>query len=78
MIGEREDGLDLVVDGGGEGEGIETVPQCQQRSDFGAIVPRGLLDALQRRPGGVVASAHPGADTVFALKLHRGEKEILE
>ena len=78
MIGEGEDGLELPVDRLGEGEGIQTIAEGDERVDLGLVDLRAGEDALQGRAWGIVASAEPGADALFAHELDGGQEEVLE
>jgi hypothetical protein len=80
MIREGEDGLELPVDRLGEGEGIETIAERDEGGDLGAV-DLGVgarLHALQRGARGIVASAQPGADALFADELDGRQEEVLE
>src|SRR6266403_4966196 len=76
--GQRMDALELLVDGAGQREGIESLAVAVESSDdLRAHVASGE-HPLEGRAGRIVPAADPRADPLFAHELHRGQEQVLE
>src|SRR3990172_9313190 len=70
--------FELLVDGLGEGEGIQAGAEGAELSDLDGIsVPAGL-DSFQGRVRAIVDAPHARAHPDLLEELHGGQKEVLE
>ena len=77
-VGEGEDALELLVDGGGQRERIEVGALALELSGGRGSHLRAGEDAVQGRAREVVAAADAGPDAFLGAELDRGQEEILE
>src|SRR5688572_20766084 len=78
QVREGIDALQLVLDGAGQAEGIQSGSLTSQRSGDVLGDLRAREHAVERRLGGVVSATDASADPLFALELDGGQEEILE
>src|SRR5512145_3557868 len=77
-VGQGIDALELLIDGPGEGEGVEAIALPPQGGGQLRAEIRAGEQAFQRGAGAIVAAAHASADPLFALQLDGGQEEVLE
>src|SRR2546426_5758769 len=78
MIGEGGESLELTVDRLGARKGVEARAERHEGGDLRAVDIGAREHALQGGAWGVVASAQPRADALFADELDGGQEEVLE
>src|SRR2546426_834462 len=78
MIGQGVESLELAVDRLGEREGVEARAERHEGGDLRAVDGGAGEHALQRGARGIVASAQPRADALFADEFDGGQEEVLE
>jgi hypothetical protein len=77
-IGEGVDPLERLIDRAGQGEGVQAIARAAQLRGHAGIDLRTGEHALKGRARGVVPAADPGADSLLAEELDRGQEEVLE